>query len=122
MRESTITRSVWISALGAVALAGSMLAAPAASARSAGHRVTPATTGSMANVTVNAQEGLGTIPSTAYGLNTAVWDAQMNTTQTQGLLQQAGVDMLRYPGGSYGDIYNWQNNTAQGGFVAPGTD
>ena len=37
------------------------------------------------------------------------------------LLQQAGVQMLRYPGGSYGDIYNWQDNTAPGGYVAPGT-
>jgi hypothetical protein len=30
--------------------------------------------------------------------------------------------MLRYPGGSYGDIYHWQDNTAPGGYVAPGTD
>jgi hypothetical protein len=74
------------------------------------------------NVSVNADEGLGTIPSTAYGLNSAVWDSQMNVPQVQGLLQQAGVEMLRYPGGSYGDIYNWQNNTAPGGYVAPGTD
>jgi hypothetical protein len=73
------------------------------------------------NVTVNAGEGLGTIPSTAYGLNSAVWDSQMNVPQVQNLLQQAGVQMLRYPGGSYGDIYNWQTNTAQGGYVAPGT-
>jgi hypothetical protein len=73
-------------------------------------------------VSVNADEGLGTIPSTAYGLNSAVWDSQMNVPQVQGLLQQAGVEMLRYPGGSYGDIYNWQNNTAPGGYVAPGTD
>ena len=46
----------------------------------------------------------------------------MNAPQTQDLLQQAGVQMLRYPGGSYGDIYNWQDNTAPGGYVAPGTD
>jgi len=74
------------------------------------------------NVTVNAGEGLGTLPSTAYGLNSAVWDSQMNVPQVQNLLQQAGVQMLRYPGGSYGDIYNWQDNTAPGGYVAPGTD
>jgi hypothetical protein len=77
---------------------------------------------SPVNVTVNADEGLGTIPATAYGLNSAVWDSQMNAPQTQDLLQQAGVQMLRYPGGSYGDIYNWQDNTAPGGYVAPGTD
>lgn len=74
------------------------------------------------NVTVNADEGLGTLPDTAYGLNSAVWDSQMNVPQVQDLLQQAGVQMLRYPGGSYGDIYNWQDNTAPGGYVAPGTD
>lgn len=74
------------------------------------------------DVTVNANEGEGTIPSTGYGLNTAVWDSQMNSTTTQNLLSSAGVGMLRYPGGSYGDVYNWQNNTVSSGYVAPGTD
>jgi cellulase/cellobiase CelA1 len=77
---------------------------------------------SPVNVTVNAGEGLGTIAAKAYGLNSAVWDSQLNAPQTQDLLQQAGVQMLRYPGGSYGDIDNWQDNTAPGGYVAPGTD
>ena len=127
MRASMTIRSALISALGAIALAGSALMAPgggatAAAATDGGAGGAAAATGSTVNVTVNAAEGLGTIPSTAYGLNTAVWDSQMNTTQTQGLLKAAGVDMLRYPGGSYGDAYNWQNNTVQGGYVAPGTD
>jgi hypothetical protein len=97
--------------------AAGMSAAPLAAAGPAA-AAAPATV----NVSVNANEGQGTIPATAYGLNSAVWDSQMNVPQVQGLLQQAGVKMLRYPGGSYGDIYNWQNNTAPGGFVAPGTD
>ena len=98
--------------------AGLLAAGPAVAAGS-----TPAAAGTATvNVNVNADEGLGTIPSTAYGLNSAVWDSQMNVPQVQGLLQQAGVEMLRYPGGSYGDIYNWQDNTAPGGYVAPGTD
>ena len=127
MRASMTIRSALISALGAIALAGSALMAPgggatAAAATDGGAGAAAAATGSTVNVTVNAAEGLGTIPSTAYGLNTAVWDSQMNTTQTQGLLKAAGVDMLRYPGGSYGDAYNWQNNTVEGGYVAPGTD
>ncbi|MBS2965537.1 cellulose binding domain-containing protein [Actinocrinis puniceicyclus] len=79
-------------------------------------------TGAAVNVTVNAAEGLGTIPSTGYGLNSAVWDSQMNVPAVQDLLGQAGIGMLRYPGGSYGDIYHWQDNTAPGGYVAPGTD
>jgi hypothetical protein len=105
MRASVLT------ALAAIALAGGALTGTAASA-SAG----------TVNVTVNANEGQGTIPATGYGLNSAVWDSQMNVPQVQGLLQQGGVRMLRYPGGSYGDIYHWQTNTAPGGYVAPGTD
>lgn len=106
------------SALCAIALACGVLA-------SAG-TMTPVTAAAAApaavNVTVNADEGLGVIPSTAYGLNSAVWDGQMNSAQTQGLLQQARIGMLRYPGGSYGDEYDWQNNTVTNGYVAPGTD
>jgi len=104
-------------AVAALALVGSALTQTSASVPAAA-----ATAAQSVNVTVNTSEGLGTIPSTGYGLNQAVWDSSMNSAQTQNLLQQAGVGMLRYPGGSYGDIYNWQDNTAPGGYVAPGTD
>jgi hypothetical protein len=74
-------------------------------------------------VTVNADEGLGTVPATAYGANQAVWDANMNTPASATLLHAANVGMMRYPGGSYGDGYHWQTNTLTGsGYVAPGTD
>jgi hypothetical protein len=74
------------------------------------------------SVTVNATAGLGTIPANAIGLNTAVYDSDMNDTPIPGLLKAAGIDALRYPGGSYSDIYNWQTNVAQGGYDAPDTD
>ncbi len=74
------------------------------------------------SVTVNATAGLGVIPQGAIGLNTAVYDSDMNDTAIPGLLKAAGIDAMRYPGGSYSDIFNWQANTAAGGgFVAPGT-
>src|SRR5450755_415527 len=113
MRVSLAIRS----ALSAAVLAAGALAAPAAVAVPASATALPATAAAAgtANVTVNADEGLGAIPSTAYGLNSAVWDSQMNAPQVQDLLKQAGVEMLRYPGGSYGDIYHWQDNTAPGG-------
>ena len=73
-------------------------------------------------VTVNATSGLGTIPPGAIGLNTAVYDSDMNDAPIPGLLKAAGIDALRYPGGSYSDIYNWQTGTAaDSGYVAPGT-
>ncbi len=105
-----------------VTIAAAVLLTAGIAGAAVGRPTTAAAASSTVNVTVNAGEGLGTIPGTAYGLNSAVWDSQMNVPQVQGLLQQAGVRMLRYPGGSYGDIYNWQDNTAPGGFVAPGTD
>jgi hypothetical protein len=74
------------------------------------------------DVTVNAHEGQGTIPTTGYGLNSAVWDSQMNVPEVQDLLKAASINVLRYPGGSYGDIYHWKTHTAPGGYVAPGTD
>lgn len=78
---------------------------------------------STVNVTVNAREGLGTVPDVAYGLNQAVWDTNMNTQASVDLLSRAGVRMMRYPGGSYGDGYHWQTHTVSGGgYIAPGTD
>ncbi|HJP76434.1 MAG TPA: cellulose binding domain-containing protein [Pseudonocardiaceae bacterium] len=78
---------------------------------------------SAVDVSINANEGLGTVPGTAYGANQAVWDANMNTPASISLLGQAGVTMMRYPGGSYGDGFHWQTNTMTGsGYVAPGTD
>jgi hypothetical protein len=63
------------------------------------------------------------LPGTAYGANQAVWDTNVNTQASANLLGQAGIGMMRYPGGSYGDGYHWQTNTVTGGgYVAPGTD
>ncbi|OKI12653.1 cellulose binding domain-containing protein [Streptomyces sp. CB03911] len=81
----------------------------------------PAATGDT-TVTVNASAGLGTVSSTALGANTAIWDSSMNDPQVTSLYRAAGIGALRYPGGSYSDIYHWVDNTAPGGYVAPGTD
>ncbi|MFF0657751.1 cellulose binding domain-containing protein [Micromonospora tulbaghiae] len=73
-------------------------------------------------VTVNTRAGLATVPATALGVNHAIWDSQLGSAETSDLLKAAGVKMLRYPGGSYADIYHWETHTAPGGYVAPGTD
>jgi len=76
----------------------------------------------VTNVTVNAGTSLGAIPSTAFGVNTAVWDANLLDGQVPGLLQQAGVNLLRFPGGSTSDSYHWQTNSItpnQGGYANP---
>ncbi|MFL6144174.1 MAG: cellulose binding domain-containing protein [Labedaea sp.] len=85
--------------------------------------VTSASAGAAdVTVTVNTRAGLASVPDTALGINHAVWDSQLGTNAVADLLGGAGVRMMRYPGGSYGDIYHWADNTAPGGFVAPNTD
>ncbi|MGC5009626.1 cellulose binding domain-containing protein [Streptosporangium sp. DT93] len=73
-------------------------------------------------VTVNARAALATVPETGIGTNHAIWDTQLGNDTTADLLKDAGVKVLRYPGGSYSDIYHWADHTAPGGYVAPNTD
>ncbi|MBT2234658.1 cellulose binding domain-containing protein [Nonomuraea sp. NEAU-A123] len=73
-------------------------------------------------VTVNARAALATVPETGIAANHAIWDTNLGTDATADLLKDAGVKLLRYPGGSYSDIYHWADHTAPGGYVAPNTD
>ncbi len=109
-----------VAAGAALALTGALV--PAVAVVGAAAAPAAASDAAAVDVTVNAHEGLGTIPATGFGLNSAVWDSQMNVPAVQDLLAQANIGMLRYPGGSYGDAYHWQTNTVDGGYVAPGTD
>jgi hypothetical protein len=66
-------------------------------------------------VNVNAADVLGTVPSIANGLNTATFDAHLNDSATTTAIAAAGIDALRYPGGSTADAYHWQTNTTVNG-------
>ncbi len=80
----------------------------------------PSQAQTTATVTVSANTPLGTIPSTAVGVNTAVWDSDLLDAAVPGLLGQAGVTTLRFPGGSTSDVYHWQtNSTSNGGYTNP---
>lgn len=94
-----------------VALVAALLVPPASSAQ-----VEP-----DATVTVNARAGLAAVDPTAVGVNHAIWDAELGTNAVADLLKDAGVGAMRYPGGSYSDIYHWRDHTAPGGYVAPNT-
>jgi len=73
-------------------------------------------------VDVNVRAGLATVGDAAVGVNHAVWDSELGTDAVADLLKDAGTQVMRYPGGSYSDIYHWKDNTAPGGYVAPNTD
>ena len=78
-----------------------------------------------ANVSVNATQVRAVMPATGQGLNTEVWDWYMTADPMAKMLRATGVTMLRYPGGSYADIYHWQTHTATAGtgaYIAPDTD
>jgi len=75
-----------------------------------------------AQVTINTGQPVGTISPTAFGLNTAAWDSHLLDASVPDLLQQAGVRMLRFPGGSTADFYNWQSNTVQTCSICGGVD
>lgn len=65
-------------------------------------------------VSASAGAGGGSVTATALGINTASWDGYLLDSAVPGLLRQIGTGMLRYPGGSWGDVYNWQTNTVDG--------
>jgi hypothetical protein len=74
------------------------------------------------DVVVNAKAGLESVSPVALGVNHAIWDTYLGTPEVADLMKSAGVRAMRYPGGSYSDIYHWQDHTAPGGYVAPDTD
>ena len=56
-----------------------------------------------------------TLSAAPLGVNVATWDyayyAAGSVNVIQPLLKAAGVDQLRYGGGSVADAYDWQTNT-----------
>ena len=68
-----------------------------------------------AQVSVNPDQVLGSVPATPVGVNDAVWDGNLLDRNYPGLLRGAGVRALRYPGGSTADVYHWRTNSTEKG-------
>ncbi|BFO19295.1 cellulose binding domain-containing protein [Streptomyces sp. KM77-8] len=105
----------------AAALAAALTLLLPLNAAGAASAATPEVSEADAEVRVNTQASLGRMSDTARGVNTAVWDSHMNDPEVARLMKAADVGAMRYPGGSYADIYHWETHTAPGGYVAPGT-
>ena len=52
-------------------------------------------------------EQLAIVPTYGLGMHTSVYDDDLHDAPVPDLLKQAGIAMLRYPGGGYADIYHW---------------
>jgi autotransporter-associated beta strand protein len=83
------------------------------------------------NVTVNVGTPItyaggvatATMPATGIGLSASVYANMWGDPALPGDIAASGVQLVRYPGGSYSDIYNWSLNTANdGGYVGPHAD
>ncbi len=86
-----------------------LTAGPLWSAAPSAVAATSATT--AATVSVNAAQSLATVPATAIGTNGSVYDSKLTDAAVPGLLKQAGVGLVRFPGGSSSDSYNWKTNS-----------
>lgn len=68
----------------------------------------------LVHVNVNATNTVRTVDSRVFGVNTAAWDGDLDTANTINLLTNMNNQALRWPGGSWGDIYFMTNEEARG--------
>src|SRR3989304_4071744 len=73
------------------------------------------------SVSVNANTVLATMPDVGINLHTSVYSNNFAQPALPGQIAAGGIQMLRYPGGNYADIYHWSNHTASGGYAASAT-
>lgn len=61
----------------------------------------------LATVTVNASDVVRTVDTQLLGVNVAWYDSNLNTSQTQQMVEAAGLTMFRFPGGSSSDDFHF---------------
>ncbi len=66
---------------------------------------------SAATVSINTGQTLATVPATGVGTNGSVYDSKLIDAAVPGLMKNAGIGLIRFPGGTSSDTYNWKNNT-----------
>jgi len=83
-----------------------------------------------ARVTIDVTAPLAVVPPFGMGLHASVYDNALHAAEVPALLKEAGVALLRWPGGGYADNYHWSlhrmtpwfNNPAQAGYLGAGSD
>ncbi|MGO9921316.1 MAG: PKD domain-containing protein [Isosphaeraceae bacterium] len=61
----------------------------------------------LATVTVDAGQVVRMLAPQLLGVNLAWWDTNLNTPQTEQMVQAAGLNMFRFPGGSSSDDFHF---------------
>jgi Putative Ig domain len=75
-----------------------------------------------AAVAVNTAQPMATMPLEGLGVASAVYFGLMTSSGAPGSVAAAGIKAVRYPGGSYADIFHWQTYSGCGGYLASGDD
>ena len=65
----------------------------------------------LVNLSVDASQTIRAADPRWFGVNTAIYDGNLDTSFTSNALAQAGLLSLRFPGGSESDDYNWATGT-----------
>lgn len=99
----------------AAALTGVMTAMAATGVSMAG-------TNPVAQISVSPAQRLATVPGTAIGINASSYDGSLLDKQVPGLLRGAGISLVRLPGGSESDQYDWKTNSDVLGNFAEAVD
>jgi len=60
---------------------------------------------------VDLRTNLGALSAIAVGANAAAWDHNLMGPEVVDLLEDANIQVMRYPGGSTADNYHWLSNT-----------
>lgn len=74
------------------------------------------------DVSVNVSRPMATMPPQGLGVCSAVYDNELISPSIAPLLKAAGITTVRYPGGSYADVYCWTNNTGIDGAYVNASD
>ncbi|HEX6766981.1 MAG TPA: hypothetical protein VF103_15905, partial [Polyangiaceae bacterium] len=80
------------------------------------------------NVTVDVATDRAVIAPNHFGMHSSVYDNALHNPTVPGLLEEAGVTLLRYPGGGYSDNYHWSTHAmtayadGNNGYLASGSD
>lgn len=61
---------------------------------------------------INANQLIRAADARWFGINTAVWDSDLDTDWTASALNDMGTLAMRFPGGSLSDEYHWATSTS----------
>jgi hypothetical protein len=78
----------------------------------------PLDTVTSTTVKVDVSKVLATMPPQALGIGVAVWDEHMMDSDAARRVREAGFKVIRYPGGSYADLYQWKTHSSTKGMEA----